>query len=121
MLAAGGHVLLDVCSLNLFKKKKECAIYERNMLNGFWSNEDYYGFLNSFKYKDEKLLLDKYTIFEENGSIQEIYNWLQCFSIKSISGELAASDLRVIEYYSDVSGTPYQDDSLNIAVVIQKA
>ena len=120
MLADNGHVLLDVCSLSLFNKKKESATYERNMLNGFWSNVSYFGFLNSFKYEDEKLLLDKYTIFEENGSIKEIYNWLQCFSKNSISSELAASDLKVIQYYSDVSGTPYQDDSLNMAVVIQK-
>ena len=120
MLADGGHICLDVCSLNLFKQKRECATYERNMLNGFWSSGDYYGFLNSFKYEDEKLLLDKYTIFEKNGSIQEIYNWLQCFSKESISDELAASGLKVTEFYSDVSGTSYQEDSLNIAVVAQK-
>ena len=38
--------------------------YEMNLLNGFWSSEPYYGFLNTFKYEEEKVTLDKYTIVE---------------------------------------------------------
>ena len=64
MLQPGGSVLLDVYSLSAFDKREEAAVYEFNLLNGFWSPKKYYGFLNTFKYMEEKVVLDQYTIME---------------------------------------------------------
>ena len=50
ILKSGGSVLLDVYSLSAFEQKQEIATYEVNQLNGFWSPNKYYGFLNTFKY-----------------------------------------------------------------------
>jgi hypothetical protein len=50
LLASGGSVLLDVYSVNAFEQREEAVSYEENLLNGFWSSEKYYGFLNTFKY-----------------------------------------------------------------------
>ena len=66
LLKPGGYVLLDVYSLNSFNQKEESATYELNQLNGFWSPDDYYCFVNTFKYDKEKIILDKYTIIEES-------------------------------------------------------
>jgi hypothetical protein len=63
-LEPGGSVLLDVYSLSAFKQRKETALYEANLLDGFWSPNKYYGFLNTFKYERNKMVLDKYTIVE---------------------------------------------------------
>lgn len=115
-----GLVLLDVCSLNTFNQKNETATYGRKLLDGFWSSEDYYGFLNTFKYEEEKVILDKYTIIEKSRT-REIYNWIQCFSRESIRKEFEGSGLQIIEFYSDVAGTPYRDDSTEIAIVAKKA
>ena len=38
-----------------------------------------YAFVNTIKYEDEKVLLDKYTIFEQNKEVRIVYNWLQHF------------------------------------------
>lgn len=119
LLDNDGSVLLDVCSLNFFNQKDEQAIYGHKLLDGFWSAEDYFGFLNTFKYEEEKLLLDKYTIFEKNRK-REIYNWLQCFSTESISSEFEEGGLRIIESYSNVAGVEYNDDTLEFAVVAIK-
>ena len=64
ILKPKGSILLDVYSLNAFDKKEESATYEKNQLFGFWSRNDYYAFVNSFKYNEEKVVLDKYTIIE---------------------------------------------------------
>ncbi|MDH4203844.1 MAG: class I SAM-dependent methyltransferase [Phycisphaerae bacterium] len=48
-LKPGGVLLMDVHSLNIFNEKEESATYELNQLNGFWSADKYYGFVNSFK------------------------------------------------------------------------
>ena len=64
ILEPGGSVLLDVYSLKAFEQREEKAIYEANLLDGFWSLNKYYGFLNTFKYEEEKVVLDKYTLIE---------------------------------------------------------
>jgi SAM-dependent methyltransferase len=58
ILEPGGSVLLDVYSLKTFEQREETAAYETNLLNGFWSLNKYYGFLNTFKYEEEKLILE---------------------------------------------------------------
>ncbi|MFA5323894.1 MAG: class I SAM-dependent methyltransferase, partial [Smithella sp.] len=51
ILEPRGSVLLDVYSLKAFDQREETATYEANLLNGFWSPNKYYGFLNTFKYQ----------------------------------------------------------------------
>lgn len=119
-LKPGGSVLLDVHSLNIFNRRDEAALYELNQLDGFWSPEKYYGFLNTFKYAEEKVTLDKYTILEKTGT-RVIYNWLQYFSKESLQKELEKNGFEVIEFYSDVAGSAFSPDSNDIAVVARKA
>jgi len=82
LLKPDGSVLLDVYSLNSFSQREESATYELNQLNGFWSPDDYYCFVNTFKYEKEKVILDKYTIIEESRS-RVVYNWLLILQQKS--------------------------------------
>jgi len=116
LLKPGGMVLLDVHSLNTFASREEVATYEPNQLDGFWSEEEYYGFLNTFKYEEEKVTLDKYTIIERTGA-RVVYNWLQYFSPDSLTEELEASGIEVVKFYADVAGSPFHPDSPDIAVV----
>jgi hypothetical protein len=119
LLKAGGSVLLDVYSLNSFDQKVESATYELNQLNNFWSPEDYYCFVNTFKYEKEKVSLDKYTIIEESRT-RTVYNWLQHFSTESLSNEFEENGFKVEELYSDVAGTPLHSESLEIAISARK-
>jgi 2-polyprenyl-3-methyl-5-hydroxy-6-metoxy-1,4-benzoquinol methylase len=116
LLKPGGSVLLDVYSLVSFDQRKETAIYEHNLLEGFWSPEDYYGFLNTFKYEKEKVILDKYTIVEPTRT-RVVYNWLQYFSRDAITKEFEINGLKIQEVYSDVAGTPFRPDAPEFAIV----
>ena len=119
ILKPGGSVLLDVYSLNTFDQKEESAIYELNQLKGFWSPDDYYCFVNTFKYEDEKVALDKYTIIEESG-MRIVYNWLQHFSKDTLKKEFEENGFKEEAYYSDVAGSPYNSESAEIAIVANK-
>ncbi len=114
-----GMLFLDVFSLTAFAQREEEAVYEHMLLDGFWSAEDYYGFLNIIKYTDEKVTLDKYTIIEESRT-RVVYNWLQYYSLDSIHQEFADNGFRIMEYYANVAGSPYHPDATEIAVVAQK-
>jgi hypothetical protein len=120
LLKPGGSVLLDVYSLNSYNKKEESATYELNQLNGFWSPEDYYCFVNTFKYEKEKVILDKYTIIEKSRK-RIVYNWLQFFSKDSLKKEIGDNGFKVKEIYSDVAGKTFSPDSTEIAIVAMKS
>jgi cyclopropane fatty-acyl-phospholipid synthase-like methyltransferase len=114
-----GSVLLDVYSLNAFKIKEESAAYELNLLNHLWSPEDYYCFVNIFKYDEEKVSLDKYTIIEESQT-RIVYNWYQYFSPETLRKEFEENGFRIKEIYSDVARTLYDPESTEFAVVAEK-
>jgi hypothetical protein len=119
LLKPEGSVLLDVYSLNSFNEKDELATYELNQLNGFWSLDDYYCFVNTFKYEKETVILDKYTIIEESRK-HVVYNWLQYFSKDSLRKEFKENGFKVEELYSDVAGKPFTPESPEIAIVAKK-
>ena len=119
ILEPGGSVLLDVYSLMAFDQREETSIYEANLLNGFWSPNKYYGFLNTFKYESEKVVLDKYTIVEA-ARTRIVYNWLQYFSCEALEREFAECGFAVEKLYSDVAGSPFDSESKECAVVARK-
>ena len=118
-LKPGGSVLLDVFSLSAFEQREEAATYQENQLDGFWSPNKYYGFLNTFKYNEDKVALDKYTIIEV-GRTRQVYNWLQYFTPEDIEKELQKEGFSVKKFYADVAGAPYDRKSNEFAVVAEK-
>ncbi|MEJ2649878.1 MAG: class I SAM-dependent methyltransferase [Sedimentisphaerales bacterium] len=119
LLSSGGSVLLDVYSLTAFEQREETARYEANLLDGFWSPNRYYGFLNTFKYAQEKVVLDKYTLVEATRT-RTVYNWLQYFTPESLEKELAACGLAVENFYSDIAGSPYNPETTEFAVIAKR-
>jgi len=120
LLESNGSILLDVYTLNSFNEREEQSFYEMNLLNGFWAPEKYYGFLNTFKYDKEKVILDKYTIIEKN-RVRIVYNWLQYFSKEALIKELEENNFQAENFYSDVAGNPYNPGSGEMAIIVKKA
>lgn len=119
-LQPGGAVLLDVHSLVAFEDRAETATYEDNLLNGFWSPDHYYGFLNAFKYADEMVTLDKYTIVEASCT-RTVYNWLQYFSPDSLEREFQEAGFVIERFLSDVAGSPFDPENGEFAVVARRS
>ena len=119
ILRPGGAILLDVYSLMAYDRREAKAIYEVNLLDGFWSPNKYYGFLNTFKYSDEKVVLDKYTIVEAERT-RTIYNWLQYFSPESLEREFTDCGFSIEKLFSDVAGSPSDPEADEFAVVARR-
>jgi SAM-dependent methyltransferase len=119
ILKPGGSVLLDVYSLSAFARREETATYEVNQLDGFWSANRYYGFVNTFKYSEEKVILDKFTIVESERT-RQVYNWLQYFTPESLKSEFVEAGFSVRAFYGDVAGKPYDRESAEFAVTADR-
>jgi len=119
ILKPSGSVLLDVYSLSAFEQREEAATYEVNQLNGFWSPNKYYGFKNTFKYDEEKVSLDKYTIIELDCT-RKVYNWLQYFAPENLEREFIEAGFSVKGLYSDVAGTQYDRNSSEFAIIANR-
>lgn len=115
-----GAILLDVYSMASFAEREEEAFYAKNQLNHFWCEDDYFCFVNKFKYDGEAVALDKYSIFQENGKAETVYNWLQFFSPKRLAEELSASGFTVKDVYKDVAGGRYSEQHSEFAIIATK-
>lgn len=116
-----GKVLLDVYSFASFEEKEEASVVEKNQLHHFWFEEDYYAFVNTFKYPDEKVVLDKYSLFSEKGQRETVYNWLQHYDRAALESELSNAGVNISEIYSNVAGDEFQTDSPEFAVIAESA
>lgn len=114
-----GKVLLDVLTETAFHQVQENTSYTWSPENGFWSEKPYYEFKTSFKYTDDMVFLDKYTIIEENKTY-EIYNWLQYFSQKSLIKEFDQGGFEIQNFFNNVAGDPKTDDQNEMAIVALK-
>jgi len=118
-LTSGGHLLLDVHSMPSLDGWHEGTGIQHYPQGGFWSASEYYEIVNRFKYCAQKVTLAKYAIIETERA-WTIYNWLQYFTLAELTEELAHSGFKVIEQYSDVAGSAYNEDAPEIAVVAVK-
>ncbi len=119
-LKEDGAVLLDVYSMTAFDEREEASFYEKNQLDQFWFEGDYYCFVNTFKYASEAVVLDKYSLFTEDGARETVYNWLQYFSPESLKDELSAAGFATRQVFNDVSGSAYSQQHSEFAVVAEK-
>lgn len=119
LLRPGGALLLDGYSLAAFGERAESAEYAENLLDGFWSADPYFGFLNTFKYDAEKVMLDKYTIVEQ-ARTRVIYNWLQYYDPAALEQEIGGRGLVVEEILGDVAGGAFDPRAHELAVIARK-
>lgn len=91
-----GCFVFDVASIKRFESTSESTAFGRNYMNGFWSERDYFAFHSTYRYEEERVSLDHFTIVEENRS-WDVYNWMQHYDPESICSELNANGFEVID------------------------
>lgn len=117
-LLSGGVFIFDVFSYSAFQNLEEHHEYSKNLHNGFWSNNEYYGFMNTFLYKEEAIELGKYTLVYRD-SIKTIYNWLKYFKPEEIKKELEEAGFSKIEFWGDLTGRHYSSNFGDFGVIAQ--
>ncbi len=118
-LKPGGRFVCDVHSTAQFEAREEGATYGRRFMDGFWSADDYFGFLNTILYPDQKLVLDRYLIVERS-RIWEVFNWLQYFDPDDLVGELSEAGFESIETVDALTGDAWTGGPREFAVIARR-
>jgi SAM-dependent methyltransferase len=119
MLAPGGAFLFDVYSLAYFATWEEQVAYGPGLMDDFWSSEPYFGFLNTFRYEQDKVMLEKYTIIE-SGGVREYLNWFQHYDLAGLSAEVERSGLVLERAVGDVAGEEFEETAPEFAVIARR-
>ncbi|WHH57747.1 class I SAM-dependent methyltransferase [Petroclostridium sp. X23] len=117
-LNQGGVFLLDVFSIEKYAKFKNEQSWEFCQHNGFWDKNPYLLLNTNFKYENFTTLERAIVITEEN--TKTYYIWNKCFTKKSLIDEAKEAGFKVKDIFSDVTGSPYADDSETIAILFVK-
>lgn len=115
-LDQNGSFILDVLTVNHFNNVQEKQNSYYSEKSGFWSPESHFVFENQFKYENEHIILQKNTVIGKSRQFS-IHNYLKCFERDEIMNELSENGFHTVEYFSDISGTEYNKDSSEIALV----
>jgi len=102
-LRDGGSLLFDVQAAKGFDDREEYSTTEDNLHDGFFSPHPYSGTVDVFTYDDERLVLERYTLVEQDRT-RVFYNWTQFLSPDQVGKELADAGLRLEEVLGDVAG-----------------
>ncbi|WP_206663621.1 SAM-dependent methyltransferase [Prescottella subtropica] len=117
-LADGGSFFFDVDAAPAFDRVEERVVHARSLMDGFFSPRPYFGFLDTFRYEQERVSLDKYEIVEQGGT-RTYFNWTQFFTPGELTAELREAGLSVVEVLGDVAGAPYDPAAPQFAVIAQ--
>ncbi len=115
-LKSDGSFVLDVPSLAAFGRFCEETIIEAQYMGGFWSSDDYVGLKRSYRYEADKVTLDHYLIIEATRE-RQIFNWLQYFSLETLTAELEAAGFATSATAGSIAGEPIDEQSDAIAVI----
>jgi len=118
-LKPGGLFIFDLFSEEQFAERAESESFARNLMDGFWSASDYFGFLKIFLYPEERVALDRYLIVEEGRNF-EILNWMRYYSLETARAEFEGNGFTV-ERMVDISTGLEWTPSANPFAVIARA
>ncbi|MCE5189752.1 MAG: class I SAM-dependent methyltransferase [Eubacteriales bacterium] len=116
-LRSGGRFLLDVCSRNQYDAFTESQTWEVQD-GGFWSAERYYCLSANRKYR-ENTTLNQVLVSTREGN-RAYYIWNHCFTKEDLISEAEAAGFHALAVFGDIAGTPYTEDSMTIAILLEK-
>lgn len=115
-LKPGGLFIFDLFPQEQFAERTESESFARNMMDGFWSATDYFGFLKVFLYPEECIALDRYLIVEDRRSF-EVFNWMHYYSAEAARAEFEGNGFTIERLVDVTTGAPWTPSASPFAVI----
>ena len=118
-LSGSGKLVIEVNTPAYFRAAVEKTTYTYHPTGGYWSPGPNHLFASSFKYEQEMVACDKYTVYDNDREL-ELYVWIQCYDIDSLEVIFRQRGMRIEKWYSDTTGAPASHKSEMITIVASK-
>jgi SAM-dependent methyltransferase len=118
-MTLGGKFIFDVFTPNQYDNKKESNTWSYCSKSGFWKAIPYLCLQTHYIY-DDNISLEQYTIIDNADNVDVYRVWDHYYTKATIIEELEKIGFSKIEFYSDVSGNPYTDNSKTMCIVVEK-
>ncbi|PCH67715.1 MAG: hypothetical protein COC06_10890 [Bacteroidales bacterium] len=119
-LKPGGYLIFDVFTKHYFKNKEPDQSWYISEDEGFWSEKEHLLLQSHYKYKKDKVRLDKYTMILKNGEVRTHNIWRHYFSLKRSISIMEENGFSVKDYWSNLQGKAFEEKSSWIGMVAQK-
>ncbi|MBL4559499.1 MAG: class I SAM-dependent methyltransferase [Labilibaculum sp.] len=119
-LKPGGYLIFDVFTKHYFKNKEPDQSWYISEDEGFWSEKEHLLLQSHYKYKKDKVRLDKYTMILKNGEVRTHNIWKHYFSLKRSISIMEENGFSVKDYWSNLQGKAFEEKSSWIGMVAQK-
>lgn len=120
-LKPDGFLIFDVFTKHYFSKEEPEQTWYVSGDDGFWSEEEHLLLQSHYKYKKDKVRLDKYTIVFNDGNMRTHHIWKHYFSLRRVTNMVEANGFTVKDHWSDLQGKPFEKGSSWIGMIVQKA
>ena len=119
-LKPNGYLIFDLFTRHYFETREPDQSWYVSNYDGFWSDKEHLLLQSHFKYKNEKVRLDKYTLIFADGKMRTHHIWKHYFSLKRAIDMVQQHNFTVKDYWSNLRGRPYEKESPWIGMIVQK-
>lgn len=120
-LKPNGYLICDVFTKYYFKNQENKQEWYVSGDEGFWSAEEHLLLQSHYKYKKDKVRLDKYTIIQKDGTMKTHHIWKHYFNSKRTVAMMEQHGFIVKDYWSNLQGKPFEKESPWIGIAAQKS
>ena len=117
-LRPGGKVLLDVLSMESYRRFEELQTWETCPKGGFWKKEGYIALTGKYRCTDH-VTLEQVTVIGERET-KAYCLWNTYFTKEMLVREAGEAGFGVCGVLGDVAGSPCREDGPTIAILIEK-
>ena len=118
-LKPGGSFLFDVCTPRYHDSVKEERTWKYEE-KGFWRPIPYLLLTEKVKYPKQDVLLTQYFVFDSNSDFDIYRIWDHAYTKDSISKALSDARFDDIQFFGDITGKEYSDNSDTMSIVAGK-
>ena len=88
---------------------------------GFWRSNRHLVLEQGLDYPEYNVWLDQYIVVDDNDNVSVYRNWLHDYSLRSIKPVLNKAGFEVVNYWNDLTGSPYSRGGDWVAIVGRKS
>ncbi len=117
-LRDGGSFLLDVFSMEEYRRFQEKNEWEICRDGGFWRGDEYIALKGRHKYSGH-VTLEQTSVISRAG-VCAYYVWNTCFAPEALIREVEEAGFQTVGVFGDVAGGEYRESGATLAVLLRK-